>query len=359
MAFDRLTLDGRILEGPAILAYLDGLVIADHTDPDWARKLRSTALDLLNGEGLPATTSGTTGPPKRFVIPTGDLLASAALTAEVFDLRPGDRALHCLPCDFIAGKLMLVRAFALGLDLHVIDPRGSVLSNLRTAERFRFAAMVPIQLHRAVQEDRALVERQFDTILLGGGPVSEALIEAVRGLTTAVFIGYGSTETVTHVALRRLNGPAPEDHFTAIGACHFARDPRGCLVIYTPHLSTTQHVTNDLVELLDDRHFRWLGRYDNVILSGGKKVYPEHLESKTIDLLPYPHFFSGATDPVLGQAVVLTIETERPEKEVVPEAMNALLHVLQAHEMPRRIVIVPRIERTGSGKIKRPPPAVT
>ena len=353
MAFDRITVDGAMLHGSEASSYFDHLATTTDFDPDGAKQLRATAEELMRGIGLSAATSGTTGPPKRFTIPPADLTASAELTRTAFGLQQGDRVLHCLPCDFIAGKMMLVRAFALGLDIHFIDPRGSVLDNLKITDRFKFTAMVPLQLHRAIQEDRKRVEEQFDMILLGGGPVSEELIADIRDLRVRVFQGYGSTETVTHVALRTLNGPAPEDHFRAIGDCHFGRDPRGCLVVYTPHLTTRQHITNDLVELIDDTHFRWLGRHDNVILSGGKKIFPEQLEAKTAGLIHYPHFFSAMPDPVLGQAIVLTLETQRPQSEVLPEVMEKLMRELHPHEWPRRVIAVKKIERTGSGKIKR------
>lgn len=351
--FTRLTVDGVTLEGRAIADWADAL--AEHLPGghEEAAPLRDTVHELLRGAGLQATTSGTTGPPKRTTIPVEDLVASARLTGRTFGLRPGDRVLHCLPGAFVAGKLMLVRAFVLGLDLHVISPRGSVLAKLGAAERFRFAAMVPLQLARALDEDRERVETQFHTVLLGGGPVSEALGQRLAGLRNEVFLGYGSTETVTHVALRRLNGPQASAEFTALGDCRFARDPRGCLVVHTPHLSTFQHVTNDLVQLMDDAHFRWLGRYDNVILSGGRKVHPEQLEARTAALIAEPHYFSGMPDAQLGQAVMLTIETDRPPQEVVPEVMARLLHVLHPHEMPRHIRTLPRLERTTSGKVRR------
>ncbi|MBK7384368.1 MAG: AMP-binding protein [Flavobacteriales bacterium] len=353
MNFDRITVDGRTLLGAEIIGYFDDLIASQRMDAAWVDRLRSTARDLMAAQGLSAKTSGTTGPPKLFTIPHSDLLASAELTGLAFNLRPGDRVLHCLPCEYVAGKLMLARAFALGLDIHFADPRSRSLDGLDRTDRSAFAAMIPMQLHRMLQEDRARVEQQFATILLGGGPVSTLLAEALIDLRTNVVLGYGSTETVTHVALRQLNGPQRSDHFTAIGDIHFSRDPRGCLVVYTPHLTTTQHVTNDLVELVDDTHFRWLGRYDNVILSGGKKIFPEQLEARTDGVIPYPHFFGRTDDPVLGQAVVLTVETGRPQQEVVPEVMDLLLHTLNLHEMPRRIIVLPRIERTGSGKIKR------
>jgi len=355
-AFKQLTVDGVAMGQFEAYKRFDKLAAKRHMDKHaWYGPLADTVLQLtmFAGRSLAATTSGTTGPPKHFSIPRRDLVNSARLTGETFGLVPGDRVLHCLPCDFIAGKMMLVRAFALRLDIHFIDPRGGVLDNLKVDDRFRFTAMVPLQLHRAILEDRARVERQFRTILLGGGPVSEALIEDLRELDVEVFQSYGSTETVTHVALRRLNGPERGDGFTAIGRCHFARDPRGCLVVYTPHLSVKQHVTNDLVELLGDTRFRWLGRHDHVILSGGKKIFPEQLEAKTAGLLPYPHYFTAVPDDVLGQAVMLVLETDRPQNEVLPEVLEKVMETLHPHEWPRRVQALKKIVRTGSGKIVR------
>lgn len=351
-AFERITVDGKEQSGSSYCRVVEKLQQKQRTE--WYREVHRTLLDLvLRNGGLPATTSGTTGPPKRFIIPRRDLVMSARLTGAAFELLPGDRVLHCLPCEFIAGKMMLVRAFALGLDIHFIDPRGSVLDNLEIDARFRFTAMVPLQLHRAIQEDRARVERQFEMILLGGGPVSDALMDDLRTLNVRVFQSYGSTETVTHAAIRRINGPSPERHFTAIGECHFARDPRGCLVVYTPHLTTKQHVTNDLVELIDDTRFSWLGRFDNVILSGGKKIFPEQLEAKTASVIPYPHYFTHVPDPRLGQAVMLVLETELPQEQVMPSVMEQLMAVLHPHEWPRRVQALRRIQRTASGKFIR------
>ncbi|MBL7982501.1 MAG: AMP-binding protein [Flavobacteriales bacterium] len=352
-AWNRLTIDGRTLQGAELMAFAGALKEQDDT-AEWSAPLSQLIMELAgHRRPLLMHTSGTTGAPKPIRIGRRDLKASARLTARTFDLKPGDRALLCLPCDFVAGKLMVVRAMVLGLDLHLVDPRGSVLNNLRTMDRFRFAAMVPLQLHRALQENRSRVEERFDTILLGGGPASDTLIDELQQLRTKVYQGYGSTETVTHVAMRRLNGPSRQTAFHAIGDVHFGRDPRGCLVVYTPHLSTEQHVTNDLVELLDDQHFNWLGRFDNVILSGGKKIFPEQLEARTAGLIPYPHYFTGVHDDVLGQAVMLVLETELPQNEVLPEVLDKLMTILHPHELPRRVQALRRIQRTSGGKIIR------
>lgn len=353
-AFKELVLDGKRL-GP-LEAYKHVERLAERPKAaEWGRDLFMliNELMMLGGASMQATTSGTTGPPKRMRIPRPDLVHSARLTADTFGLQQNDRVLHCLPCAYIAGKMMVVRAMALGLDLHVIDPRGSVLDNLgECRDRFRFTAMVPLQLHRAIQEDRARVEEQFHTILLGGGPVSEALEEDLQGLRTEVYQGYGSTETVTHVALRKINGKGRSRMYTAIGNVAFAQDEDGCLVVHTPHLSQKQHITNDLVELQDERHFQWLGRIDNVILSGGKKIYPESLETRTAGLIPYPHFFMAFPEPALGEAVMLVLETgDGPG--MIHDMLNELLTVLDIHEMPRRVTALRKFRRTASGKVVR------
>ncbi|MFT3884183.1 MAG: AMP-binding protein [Flavobacteriales bacterium] len=350
--FKRLIIDGRTLEGADIVRHADKQ-FASATEP-WHASVRGTLHALLSVEGdLPAHTSGTTGTPKDILIPAKDLWASARLTGRAFGLQEGDRALLCLPCDFIAGKMMLVRAMVLGLDLHLIDPRGSVLDNLRTTDRFRFAAMVPLQLHRAIQEDRARVEAQFDTILLGGGPVSDVLVEDLQGLCTKVLHSYGSTETVTHVAIRPLNGPDRSDHFTALHGITFAQDEHDCLTIHTPHLGVQDHVTNDIVRLIDATRFRWLGRFDNVILSGGKKLFPEAMETRTAGVIPYAHFFTAVFDERLGQAALLVLETDRPAEEVLPEVLEKMVGVLDEHELPRRVAAVEHFRRSSAGKVMR------
>ncbi|MCB0768790.1 MAG: AMP-binding protein [Flavobacteriales bacterium] len=348
-----LTLDGLTLSGDALVDLAIALRI-DREDAEWTCSFQRLIDELITSDGpLIAHTSGTTGPPKRIVLDRVDLLASAHLTGKTFGLTKGDRALLCLPCGFIAGKMMVVRAMVLGLDLHVIDPRGSILDHLDREEHFRFTAMVPHQLQRALEEDPERVNAQFNTILLGGGPVGSMLLDLVNTIGTKVFQSYGSTETLTHVALRALNGPDRSDAFRALGPVNFGLDVRGCLVIYTPHLSTSQHITNDLVELIDTTHFRWLGRVDNVILSGGKKVFPEQLEARTATVLPYPHYFTATADERLGQAVVLVLETENTAKEVMSDIMTALMQVLEKHELPRHVRTVPGFIRTESGKLVR------
>lgn len=351
--FQSLTVDGSTLNGADIGRWADELV-AKYRSGAWATDLRSTLRELLSEEGILNTrTSGTTGMPRSHAFSTADLLASAGVTRDAFSLKPGDRTLLCLPCEFVGGKMMLVRAMLLGLDLHAIDPRGGVLRNLHTSDRFCFAAMVPMQLHTALQHDRERVEAQFDTILLGGGPVSQAMIERLQGLRTRVLLGYGSTEMLTHVALRALNGEERSEEYTALGAVTFGIDERSCLRVRTPHLTVKEHVTNDIAELVDERRMRWMGRRDNVILSGGRKIHPERLEAMTAGIVPYPHFFAAMPDERLGQSVVLILETGTDRRQAPPEVAEDIKGVLYEHERPHRVIAVRDFLRTGSGKVDR------
>lgn len=351
--FNSLTVDGATLHGTEIGRWADELV-AKHRSGAWATDLRSTLRELLSAEGVLNTrTSGTTGLPRSHAFNTSDLVASAGITRNAFGLEHGDRALLCLPCEFVGGKMMLVRAMLLGLDLHAINPRGGVLRNLRTHDRFRFAAMVPMQLHTALQHDRDRVEAQFDTILLGGGPVSAAMIDRLQGLRTEVFLGYGSTEMLTHVALRALNGDGRSEEYTALDRVTFGLDERSCLVVRTPHLAVKEHLTNDIAELVDERRMRWLGRQDNVILSGGRKIHPERLEAMTAGIVPYPHFFAALPDERLGQSVVLVLETGNDKRQAPPEVAEDIKGVLYEHERPHRVIAVRDFLRTGSGKVDR------
>lgn len=351
--FQRIRINGHSLEGNAILEW--SAAFASSANSPWASDVHGTLVELVSGDGsLSATTSGTTGPPRSMRIPPADLIASAQLTSQAFGLREGDRALLCLPCSFIAGKMMLVRAFVAGLDLVAVDPSGPVLPKIAGVPPFRFATFVPQQFLTALRDDRAALERVVRTALLGGGPVSDALVADAASLRTEVFHSYGSTETVTHVAIRRLNGPQRSAMFTAVGAVTFAFDAQGRLIVHTPHLSTKVHRTNDVVELVDPRHFHWLGRADHVILSGGLKIHPELLEARTAGTIAPAHYFMGVPDDRLGQAVAIVVEAGAIGDSERAELEMRLARVLARHEMPRQWIVHAHLPRTPSGKIKRP-----
>jgi O-succinylbenzoic acid--CoA ligase len=283
-------------------------------------------------------TSGTTSTPKAIRIPKASFINSAKATAIFFDLVAGDSALCCLPISFIAGKMMFVRAWVLGLKLDVIEPSSFPLERL--PEKFYdFSAMVPLQLQNSISK-----MNQIKTLLVGGASVSEALALKLKGHTTTVFETFGMTETVSHIAAKNLS--LGESFFEVLPGIEVTQDERDCLVVSAPQLSTEILTTNDVVSIVSDTAFKWLGRYDNVINSGGVKIHPERLEKQLQKQLKVRFFIAALTDETLGQKVVLIIEGEVKELELY-------WHQIDPINRPKNIYFVPVFLETSSGKIQR------
>ena len=207
-------------------------------------------------------TSGSTGAPKPIKLLKHDMEESARLTVDYFGLAAGTTMLLCLSPDYIAGKMMIVRALLSGADLLVVPPSSRPLASVD--ERIDFAAMVPAQVVESLRDDaqRARLAR-VGALIIGGAPLPPVAEERLSGLPVRSYATYGMTETVSHVALRRIGDPTM--NYRALGQITFSVDNRDCLVIHTPHFAVKELVTNDVVELLDEHRFRWIGRYDHVI----------------------------------------------------------------------------------------------
>ena len=283
-------------------------------------------------------TSGSTGKPKSISVKKDWMQNSAELTRKTFGLKKGDSALLCMPMKYVAGKMMVVRALELGLDLKVVEPSSNPLKNMD--EIIDFAAMVPFQLENSLND-----LDQVKTLIVGGGQVSQQLIEKLQKISTQIFETYGMTETLTHVAIKPLNGPNISDLFRALDGIRFEKDDRGCLAIHASALNPVPIVTNDLVELIDENSFRWLGRFDNVINSGGIKIIPEVVEAKLTEVIPNRRFIiAGLPDDSLGQTVVLIVEGDE---------IDIPIEFLDKYEKPKTIHFISEFIETESGKINR------
>ena len=299
-------------------------------------------------------TSGSTGPPKPIVLTRSQMEASAHLTGRALGLRAGHRALVCLPSAYVAGTMMLVRGLVLGLELHLWPPAANPLRPLRPDDALDFAACVPLQLQTALDEtpDRLPVLDHMRAVLLGGAPLPAGLEARLGAIRAAVYHTYGMTETVSHVALRRLNGPERSDHFTALPGVTLGTDARGCLTVRAAVTRYQLLVTSDRIELLDERRFRWLGRADLVINSGGVKVQPEVVEAALETWLAAADagrrlFVAARADPRLGEAVTLYVEGSAP----LPNGwQEALRNQLPPHHVPRAVQYVARFRQTATGK---------
>ena len=281
-------------------------------------------------------TSGSTGKPKSISVKKGWMKNSAQLTGKTFGLKEGDTALLCMSMKYIAGKMMVVRALEFGLDLKIVEPSSNPLNGIK--ENIDFSAMVPLQLESSLND-----LDKIKKLIVGGGHVSLKLVEKLQIGSTQVYETYGMTETLTHVAIKPLNGPNKSDVFQALDGIQFEMDDRSCLVIFAPMMNPNPVVTNDLVELVDETSFRWLGRIDNVINSGGIKIIPELVEAKLTEVVSSRRYFiAGLPDESLGEKVVLVIEGDEIEIS---------LDVLEKYERPKEIYFISKFVEIESGKV--------
>lgn len=296
-------------------------------------------------DDLVVSTSGSTGDPKPICLSKIAMTHSAKTTGEALELEPRTEALLCLSCDYIAGKMMVVRALTLGWHLHVVAPSLEALTEYDSS--YDFVAMIPAQaMHSLPAMDKVKI------LLIGGGAVSPKLEAALQNAETQAYVSYGMTETISHIALRRINGSKASSSYTAVAGVSFSKDDRDCLVVNAPALSEQPLITNDLVKLISQTQFEWLGRADNVINSGGVKVYPEALEAQLSDTINAPFFIASEPDDVLGERVILVVES--PTRDGHATGIHkGLFNDLPKYAKPKKIYGISRFLYTETGKIRR------
>ena len=343
---DTLTLNGRHYDAEALREWAGQET--PFSDP-LLEKLRAFLREWLDENSqITLKTSGSTGPPKLIRIEKVRMIASARMTGDFFGLMPGMKALLCLSPDFIAGKMMIVRAMLLGLDLITASVEANPLKDL--AQPIHFTAMVPLQVAGVLQHN----PEKFSltgSLIIGGGPLPPSLEEALQAVSTRCWHTYAMTETLSHVALRPINGPRRSEWFSPMEGVSLALDTRGCLVVDAPAVAPEKVITNDMAEL-DGQAFRILGRIDDVIISAGHKLHPALIEQKIGQLITTPFFLAAEPHPQAGQQLVLCIEGDFNEKDT-SALMDQLKAILQPHELPRRILSIPRFKYLESGKIDR------
>ncbi|PKW20671.1 O-succinylbenzoic acid--CoA ligase [Flavobacterium lindanitolerans] len=282
------------------------------------------------------TTSGTTGAPKKIQISKQAMVNSALATGDFFELAPGDKVLHCLPAKYVAGKMMFVRAFILGLDMDFVEPTSTPLE--RNEETYDFAAMVPIQAQHSLEK-----LSQVKKLIIGGAKVNSALAEELKKIPSSIYETYGMTETITHIAAKRVG----EEAFDVLPGITVAEDERHCLVVNAPAISEEVVVTNDVVKVLNDHQFIWLGRIDNVINSGGIKLFPEQIEEKLSHKIDRRFFIASQENEELGEKLVLAVEGD---PYVIDDAAFA---ELGKYEKPKVVLFIPKFLETPTGKVLR------
>ena len=313
-------------------------------------------------------TSGSTGKPKPMMVEKKRMLNSARITCDFLGLKPGDSALLCMSLDYIAGKMVVVRSIERHLHLISVSPSGHPLKDVN--KEITFAAMVPMQVYNTLQvpEERERLSR-IRHLIIGGGAIDAALEQELQSLPgdIAIWSTYGMTETLSHIALRRINGDEPSEWYQPFDSVHISQTEEGCLVIDAPQVCADTLVTNDIVEIepyiynkVEKLRFRIKGRKDNVICSGGIKIQIEEVETLLKPHLEKPFMLAKKKDGKFGEIAVLLTEDEDIKRVEVTvrrllsdESEKSSDHKKYKYWIPKEFRYVEHLPLTETGKPKR------
>ena len=326
-------------------------------------------------------TSGSTGKPKPMMVEKKRMLNSARITCDFLGLKPGDSALLCMSLDYIAGKMVVVRSIERHLHLISVSPSGHPLKDIDLKGvngkdvngEITFAAMVPMQVYNTLQvpEERERLTH-IRHLIIGGGAIDASLEKELQALpdNIAIWSTYGMTETLSHIALRRINGDEASEWYQPFDSVKISQTEEGCLVIDAPLVCAETLVTNDIVEIesyiynkVEKLRFRIKGRKDNVICSGGIKIQIEEVEALLKPHLEKPFMIAKKKDEKFGEIAVLLTEDEDLKK--VEATIRRLLSgksddsnkssesANHKYWIPREFRYVEHLPLTETGKPKR------
>lgn len=297
-------------------------------------------------------TSGSTGAPKEMKVEKQRMMNSAVMTLSFLDLYRNDTALLCMPLRYIAGKMVVVRALVAGLNLIVVEPCGHPMCKVKEAPAF--AALIPMQVYNSMQTDGEKEKLMgIKQLIIGGGPVDDRLGEELHDFPNKVWSTYGMTETLSHIALRRLNGNEASEWYTPLEHITVSASQDGALLIDAPLLNASALQTNDLVEFNAAHQFRILGRKDNIINTGGVKVQIEKVEETLRSVLPYPFIITSAPDEKFGECIVMIIELHPEDSDDAQPIIENAVATLPPYWRPKRIINTRSLPLTETGKPDR------
>lgn len=323
---------------------------------------------LSESSTISLQTSGSSGTPKKITAKKSHLIASALATVNYFKLNKGCTFLLCLPCDYIAGKMMIVRAFVCNANIICVEPKSNALTNIPT-DKIDLAAVVPMQLEKYLSKRKQSSDKDFSNesiqglsniehLIIGGSALNNETFQQITKLPCKSYLTYGMTETYSHVALQRILSSEKSGTYKALPSVCFNVNKENQLIINASHLGIDNLVTNDIVNLISSIEFELIGRIDNVINSGGIKLSPEKIENK---IAPYfentRYFIHAIPDKTLGQTSALFIESSNDLKTALSPDFTNLIAMIKAnlpsYEVPKEIILLDKFSLTSSGKIQR------
>jgi o-succinylbenzoate---CoA ligase len=329
------------------------IVLSDGIQDDYLQSIRNFVMEWESySPVISISTSGSTGPPKTIEFNKAQAESSAKYTGQFFDFKAGDAVLLNLSPNYVAGKLMLVRALVHGLKLIVAPLNANPLEHLDTFPRaIKLAAFVPHQVEAVLANEHSKrLFNEIENVIIGGAAIPKNLEEKIAQQKAKSYATFGMTETLTHFALRPVDGKT--DYYTCLPGITVSADERDCLVVNPNDILAEKLITNDLIECLDETRFRWKGRLDHVINSGGVKIFPESDEKQIEQLFGQTRFYlSSKPDEKYGEVVVLVVEGDQPAAQ--QELLKNIESILPKYHAPKSIIYLPKFEETFNGKVKR------
>jgi len=325
----------------------------DSIGDNWNESIRFYNQWVEGASQFELTTSGSTGPSKSIIISRKQMEISAQQTIDALQLFKGDKLLVCINTAFIGGKMMLVRGLMNDMPLYITEPSSNPLKDL--THHFDFIAVVPLQMQTMLEENEFLKLNKMKAIIVGGAAINQTLLKEIEKLKVPIYATYGMTETVSHIALKRLNGDHKSNYFKTIGDISIKCDSRNCLIIRGSVTNNEEIITNDVVNIIGETKFELVGRFDNIINSGGIKVMPEKVE-EMIEILfnqlniKNRFFITGLPDSKLGECVSLIVEGVEFNTS---ELKQKISHTLDKYHQPKSISFINRFAETSTGKINR------
>ncbi|HMQ00467.1 MAG TPA: AMP-binding protein [Cyclobacteriaceae bacterium] len=309
---------------------------------------------LNNKEVFIQNTSGSTGKPKQIQISRQQFIKSAEATLNYLQVKAGDTALLCLDAQYIAGKMMLVRALVGQLKIICFTPDADPLKKLKAEQEIALCAMVPYQAHSLLNEEHAQKLKGIKNILIGGAALSKELELELLKLHVNAYETFGMTETISHIALRKIGEP----YFNVLPGFKISADEKSCLTVKADHLGEEAINSNDIIELINYNQFKWLGRWDNVINSGGVKIIPELEEPFIAEVfkrfeIKARFYLSKRSNEKLGNEVVLVIESEPMDMLLEQSLLTQIKKELKPYHAPVAIIYLDHFQETPTGKIIR------
>lgn len=299
-------------------------------------------------------TSGSTGKPKEIKIHRERILISVKNTKEFLKLHNNMNSLLCISVDHIGGFMMLIRALEIGMNIYIIEPTSNPFNNIHDKNMdFDFSAFVPLQISQAIRENKLYYLGNISKVIIGGSSINSSIEEKLKNLNNQIYSAYGMTETISHIALRKVGSK----YFNTIGDIKVKKDNRNCLVINGNITNYNDLITNDIAEIISDTEFIIKGRIDDIINSGSYKILIENLE-KVIEeyfhsINYFNNFFIGKlNDEKFGETCNLFIE-DKENKKIINDLLIFLKNRVNKYEIPKNIFFIEKFEYTQSSKIDK------